>query len=254
MALGRNPAVPVNLGTGIPLDMLLGDPEVSAVSAGPVWTGGGYWTADGVGYWTGPTLAAPAIEIVVRYTQPDGSTRNIWGAPAATYYLRGYAHSGGDVASVVHTASAWAAAVGTGNHTAFFSQVPQSGGWSPRITADGASEATTTAYRTFSAAAYTLYVGALSNSTPAVAGLLLWDVTVYQRALTPTERTNIYAAGVQTNPLTIAADAFACWDFANAYDNGGTPTVPDLVLGDGTRDLIGTSVDIGSDITTGATF
>ena len=256
LLLGAQPLVTpptrISLGSGIPLDLAIGDGGVQGVAGGPVWTGGGYWTADGTGYWTGPTFDATDYEIVVRWTRPNTSAYypfSVFGS--STKYAVMF--QSGSATTWISGSNSVAGGAGTGNVAAF--------GYArgTRITLRLNASEVTAAKNGALLAGSVPFIGAYrygaASLIPCQAGMRIWDVTVYERGLTPTERTNIYASGSQINPLTIAADAYACWDFANAYDSGGTPTVPDLVLSDGTRDLTGSpTVSIVDDITTGATF
>lgn len=248
MARVVGPRHPVTVSlTPLGLDLGLAALTVDAVSAGPVWQGGGYWQSDGTARLVcDAAITVPPVTLVIRYTQP-GSTALYLASISGTQALVPASWSDGNAGSQIGSAGAWRAD-GAGNHTGAFGAVLKTAPstWTPTVAVDGTST-TTTATRTFGADAVTLYVGSYLSGLPMAAGGKIWDVTAYLRSLSAGENTAM--ADGQINPLTVASDAWGCWDMRNAIDVAGVMKVPDLVLGDGTRDLSqvnGTSARFGA--------
>lgn len=217
------------------LDLGLAPLAVEAVSAGPVWQGGGYWESDGTAYLVCDgtiNMTATEWEVVIWY-------RHVY---YAGRYIAAAGVSGND--------RAWASIPQAANVTALvggrFGDGPGPALWSDPIvyhmviggtgtsrTAASGSQGAVGAASLASAcdlSAPSLRVG--YGPGPTADGGRIYAMAMWPRALTSGgggERALLYGGGAaQVNPLSVASDAPICLDMRLAYDDGGVMVVPNL--------------------------
>lgn len=210
--------------------------QSDAAEAGAKWTGGSYWTTDGVGYWQGPVIdLSGAYELIVRFSQVAAfDSFHLWSGfdDPDSHWLSSKTGTGYQqgIRAVLRSGLAQQETnrnAVTGSHTVFF-KVQSSRVY---LSLDGDAQTYSSAQSGVDVPAARMYLGAVKIAAASIlvanTGGALWDMTLVNRYLTNTERTAL--SGAQVNPFSVLseADVAGCWDIAN-YDGS---RIPDIVSG-----------------------
>ncbi len=251
------PGGSVSMRLGLGLNVAPGE----AVSAGPVWQGGGYWESDGTAYLTGPTVtldAAKTLAILVRMSRPTAVgghylvTARYSGNERVALELTGAAAFGQTNRTAGYHYGSGGGAL-TGAHDIYGVHRVVSGYGRAAVAVDASSLYTDGAGSTSTLSPFDsstpleIFVGLAkwgAGQAAAVAGEKIFDVTVGLREFTSGELTTLAAS--QVNPLTVVTDAYEVWDMRNAVEVAGVMKVPGIVTGASLTQTNGTSARFGT--------